>query len=152
MKETEIIENVIGTLVAYHKKQKSFNTIFSNEPVMSKAIEVFDNEILEMVDHIFDSMGIPTDEPKNKYDEKNWTRDVCTALIKIAAKNEKYVAPAVELVSNWKHLSEYTTKVETRTWFNYDQLLDEHLTGYKTWHEKQREKDKENARCKIEAE
>ncbi|MFB8425071.1 hypothetical protein ACFC4S_23930 [Priestia megaterium] len=71
MKETEIIENVIGTLVAYHKKQKSFNTIFSNEPVMSKAIEVFDNEILEMVDHIFDSMGIPTDEPKNKYDEKN---------------------------------------------------------------------------------
>ncbi|MFB8425070.1 hypothetical protein ACFC4S_23925 [Priestia megaterium] len=55
-------------------------------------------------------------------------------------------------MSNWKHLSEYTTKVETRTWFNYDQLLDEHLTGYKTWHEKQREKDKENARCKIEAE
>lgn len=151
MNQTKIIEGVIGTLESYHRKQKSFNAIFLNEPVMSKTIEVFDNEMLEMVDYVFDLLGIPTEEPESKYDEENWTRNVCSALIKLAAKNEKYVEPAVELIINWERLSDYTTKVETSTWFNYNQLLDEHLTGYKTWHEKQRKKDKEKAKDKIQA-
>lgn len=53
---------------------------------MSKAIEVFDTEINEMVDHVFDLIGIPNAESTDKYNGKNWTRDVCTKLIKIAAK------------------------------------------------------------------
>lgn len=57
--------------------------------------------------------------------------------------------PVVELIINWERLSDFTTKVETSTWFNYDQLLDEHLTGYKTWHEKQRKKDKKMQRIKF---
>jgi hypothetical protein len=142
MKQTEILKNVIESLSSYYEKQESFNRIFSHEPVMSKAIEVFDTEMLEMVDHIFDLIGIPNEESPNKYDRKNWTRDVCANLIKIAAKDEKYIEPAVELVSDWKRLGEYTSKVEKSTWFAYYELLDEHLTGYKKWHQDQRDKEK----------
>lgn len=103
----------------------------------------------EMVDHVFDLIGIPNEESNNKYDTKNWTRDVCTNLIKIAAKNEKYVEPAVELISKWKCLDDYTSKVETSTWFSYSKLLDEHLTGYKQWHQEQRNKDKNKGKSKT---
>ncbi|WP_340141854.1 hypothetical protein [Priestia sp. D3YE.R1] len=115
---------------------------------MSKAIEVFDNEMLEMVDHAFDLMGIPNEEFPDKYDRKNWTRCVCTNLIKIAAKNEKYVEPAVELINNWENLTDFTSKVESHTWFHYDPLLDEHLTGYKKWHEEQRQMEKTKTKSK----
>lgn len=142
MKQTEILKNVIESLSNYYKKQESFNRTFLNEPVISKAIEVFDTEINEMVDHVFDLIGIPNEESADKYERKNWTRDVCTNLINIAAKNEKYVEPAVELISDWKSLRNYTSKVETSTWFYYHQLLDEHITGYKKWHQEQRDKDK----------
>ncbi|MED3972925.1 hypothetical protein COM86_09445 [Priestia megaterium] len=148
MEHQKILENVIETLSNYYKKQKSFIRIFLNEPVMSKAIEVFDNEMLEMVDHAFDLMGIPNEESPDKYDKKNWTRGVCTNLIKIAAKNDKYVEPAVELINNWENLTDFTSKVESHTWFHYDQLLDEHLTGYKKWHEEQRQMEKTKTKSK----
>jgi hypothetical protein len=142
MEQNEVLENVIKSLSNYYKKQKSFNRIFTNEPVMSKAIEVFDSEMLEMIDHVFDLIGITNEESTNIYDEEDWTRRVCKNLLIIAAKNEKYVEPAVELIINWENLSEHTTKVETSTWFNYEELLGEHLTGYKKWYEEQRVKQK----------
>jgi hypothetical protein len=142
LKQTEILKNVIGSLKQYHLKQESFKQIFSNEPVMSKAIEVFDTEMDEMVEHIFDLIGIPNGESSNnKYERKNWTRDVCTNLVKIAAENEKYVEPAVELISDWKRMGTYTAKVEKHTWFGFYELLDEHINGYKNWEEEQRIKD-----------
>ena len=149
MEQSEILKNVIESLSDYYEKQNSFNRIFLNEPVVSKAIEVFDTEINEMVDHVFDLIGIPNEESTNKYNRKNWTRDVCTKLIEIAAKNEKYVEPAVELISDWKCLGDYTMKVETSTWFGYYQLLDEHITGYKKWHQEQRDKDKDKGNSKT---
>jgi len=142
MEQNEILVNVIKSLSNYYQKQESFDRIFTNEPVMSKAIEVFDNEMLEMVDHVFDLIGITNEESTNKYDEENWERRVCKKLLINAAINEKYVEPAVELIINWENLSDYTTKVETSTWFNYKELLGEHLTGYKKWHEEQRVKQK----------
>lgn len=142
MEQKAILKNVIKSLSNYYEKQKSFKRVFLNEPVMSKAIEVFDTEMNEMVDHLFDLIGIPNEEYSDKYGRLNWTRDVCTNLIEIAAKNEKYVEPAIELISDWKKLSDYTSKVETHTWFGYYKLLDEHITGYKKWHEDQRDKEK----------
>lgn len=63
MKQTDILKNVIESLSNYYEKQESFNRIFFNEPVMSKAIEVFDTEIEDMINYIFDLMGIPNEEP-----------------------------------------------------------------------------------------
>lgn len=143
MEQKEILKNVITSFSNYYEKQKSFKRVFLNEPVMSKAIEVFDSEMNEMVDHVFDLMGIPNEESSDKYDKLNWTRDVCTNLIEIAANNEKYIEPAIELISDWANLNDYTSKVEKHTWLRYHQLLDEHITGYKKWHEEQQlEKEK----------
>ncbi|MEE3951662.1 hypothetical protein [Peribacillus frigoritolerans] len=142
MKQKEILKNVIKSFSNYYEKQKSFKRVFLNEPVMSKAIEVFDTEMNEMVDHVFDLIGIPNEESLDKYDRLNWKRDVCTKLIKIAAENEKYIEPAIELIYDWGNLEDYTSKIETHDWFRVHQLLDEHITGYKKWHEEQLEMEK----------
>lgn len=110
MEQKEILKNVITSFSNYYEKQKSFKRVFLNEPVMSKAIEVFDSEMNEMVDHVFDLMGIPNEESSDKYDKLNWTRDVCTNLIEIAANNEKYIEPAIELISDWANLNDYNFK------------------------------------------
>ena len=144
MEQKEILNNVIRSFSSYFEKQKSFKRVFLNEPVMSKAIEVFDTEMHDMVDHVFDLIGIPNEESSDKYDRLNWTRDVCTNLIKIAAKDEKYVEAAIELISDWEGLGDYTLKVENHTWFHYNQLLEEHITGYKKWHEEQKRNKKKN--------
>jgi hypothetical protein len=149
MEQKEILKNVIKSLSNYNEKQESFKRCFLNEPVMSKAIEVFDTEMNEMVYLVFDLIGIPNEESSDKNDRLNWTRDVCFNLINIAATNEKYVEPAVELISCWKNLTDYTSKVETHTWFRFHQLLDEHITGYKKWQEKQREKGKGEVNSKT---
>ncbi|MGE7649135.1 hypothetical protein ACQKM1_15290 [Peribacillus frigoritolerans] len=149
MEQKEILKNVIKSFSNYYEKQKSFKRVFLNEPVMSKAIEVFDTEMNEMVDHIFDLIGIPNEEYSDKYDKSNWTRDVCINLIEIAAKNEKYIEPAIELISDWVNLGDYTSKIESHTWFRYYQLLDEHITGYKNWHEEQLEKEKGKGKSKT---
>ncbi|CAK6471652.1 hypothetical protein BFRIG_01368 [Peribacillus frigoritolerans] len=145
----EILKNLIKSFSNYYEKQNSFKRVFLNEPVMSKAIEVFDTEMIEMVDYVFDLIGIPNEDSLDKYDRLNWTRDVCTNLIEKAAKNEKYIEPAIELISDWEKLSNYTSKVETHTWFRYYQLLDEHITGYKKWHEEKREKEKGRGKVKL---
>lgn len=148
MEQIEILKNVIKSFSNYYEKQKSFKR-FLNEPVMSKAIEVFDAEMNEMLDHVFDLIGIPNEESSDKYDRLNWTRNVCTNLIEIATKNEKYIEPAIELISDWGNLEDYTSKVETHDWFRYYQLLDEHITGYKKWHEKQLVKEKGKGKSKT---
>ncbi|MFP3511330.1 hypothetical protein SB775_17095 [Peribacillus sp. SIMBA_075] len=78
MEQKEILINVIKSFSNYYEKQKSFKKVFLNEPVMSKAIEVFDAEMNEMLDHVFDLIGIPNEESSDKYDRLNWTRNVCT--------------------------------------------------------------------------
>ncbi|ASS95094.1 hypothetical protein [Peribacillus simplex] len=150
MEQKEILKNVIESLSNYYEKQKSFKRVFLNEPVMSKAVEVFDTGMNEMVDHIFDLIGIPNEESSdNKYETSNWTKRVLTNLIDIAAKEEKYIESTIELISDWKNLSDYTSKVESHTWFGYRQLLDEHITGFKKWHEELREKEKGKGKSKT---
>lgn len=141
MDKEKILKNVIKSFSDYNAKQKSFKRIFLNEPVMSKAIEVFYDEMVEMLGHIFDLLEIPREE-SDKDRDSNWTRDICFGLIKIAANNEKYVEPTIELVLDWKNLNDYTSRVETHNWFHFEELLDEHLTGYKKWYEKQQKRER----------
>ena len=149
MDTKQVLKKVIKSLASYQEKQKSFKKIFVNEPVMSKAIEVFDSEMDEMIESVLELIGVPEDQnPNDKYDSENWTRDVCADLIKSAAKNEKYIEPAAELISDWENLSDYVSRVESTTWFHYNQLLDDHITGYKNWHEKQLKNEKDKGKGK----
>ena len=52
----------------------------------------------------------------------NWSRKVCTNLIIEAAKNKEHLEAAVDLISKWENLSDYTKKVENQSSFNYDRL------------------------------
>ncbi|ALC91575.1 hypothetical protein AM500_18625 [Bacillus sp. FJAT-18017] len=144
-----LLEKVINTLSDYYEKQDSFKNVFQHEPIMSKAIEVFDEEMLNMIDIVLELIGIPNEESSEKYSRENWTKSVCSNLIKIAAQDKKFIVPAAELISNWKCLSDYTSKIETHTWFYYTQLLEEHITGYKKWHENQQKKEKEKGKNKT---
>ncbi|WP_216830592.1 hypothetical protein [Alkalihalobacterium elongatum] len=138
MDNNKVLKKLISTLSSYNSKQSSFVDLFEKNPVLSKAIEVFNDDIDSMIYLVFDQMGIPEEDEDNKYERKNWTRDVCFSLIHKAAKNDKYVEPAVELIADWKRLRDYTSKVDSHSWFYYDHLLEEHLTGYQAWHKQKR--------------
>lgn len=131
MDQQEILKNTIKTFSNYYEKQRSFESIISYDPVISKALEVFDVDMEEMAQRVFDLMKIPFEDSPEKNGRENWTRDICLSLIKLAAEEEKYIAPAVELITDWRNLNDYTSKVKSHTWFYHSQLLDAHLSGYK---------------------
>ncbi|WP_273837305.1 hypothetical protein [Guptibacillus sedimenti] len=142
MEREKVIKKVILTVASYNKKKDSFKKVL-NDPVTTKAVEVFDEDISELIDSMLDLLGLPPEgEDDSTYERKDWHRDVCANLIDQAASNEKYIDPAVEMISDWENLNECTEKVESHSWFYYKGLLDAHLTGYKKWHEEQRELEK----------
>src|SRR5690554_3319321 len=106
MDHQQVLKELIQTLSYYRKKQSLFMELFEENPVLSKVIEVFDEEMDTMIYLVFDQMGIPEEVEVNKYGRKNWKRNVCFHLIQQAASNEKYVEPAVELICDWEKLTE----------------------------------------------
>lgn len=147
MEKEEIILDVITTLHNYYEKQESFRKTFPDQPAITKAIEIFDVEMDEMIDSVLDLIEVPSEETNERYNKINWTRGVCTNLIKNAAKYPEFKQPAAEMILDWKNLEAYTSRVDKHTWFHYTELLEEHLTGYKKWHEKQREENKNDKKA-----
>lgn len=144
MEREKVVKKVILTVAGYKKKKSSFKKELNN-PVTTKAVEIFDEDINELIDSVFDLLGFPTEcEDNNPYERENWYRRVCASLIDEAASNEKYIDPAVELISNWENIRDNVEKVEKVTWFYHEKLLESHLTGYKKWHEEQRKQEKKS--------
>lgn len=71
-------------------------------------------------------------------------------LLFCATQEEKYVKPAAEIISDWGNLPKYISRIESTTWFYPEDLLDEHITGYKKWFEQQREEKKEDNQAKTD--
>ncbi|MYL65493.1 hypothetical protein GLW07_19220 [Bacillus hwajinpoensis] len=149
MHREKVIKNVINSLSNYYRKQESFKRVFSNEPIMEKVSETFDAEIFDLIDSIFDMLGLPEKDEidserecpnhtskgkkylvlKAQKSEKgeglNWSRKVCDNLIIEAAKNKEHLEAAVELISKWENLSNYTEKVENQSSVYYEDFLDQ---------------------------
>ena len=150
MHRETVITNVINSLSNHYKKQESFKRVFSNEPIMEKMSETFEAEIFDLIDSVLDMFGIPEKEEidgeyeypnhaskanlnlvleaqkSEKGEVSNWSRKVCTNLIIESAKNNDHLEAAVDLISKWEYLSDYTKKVEYQTCFNYIDLLEQH--------------------------
>ncbi|MGE6202999.1 hypothetical protein [Guptibacillus hwajinpoensis] len=148
MNTQSTITNVINTLSSYYKKQESFKNIFSNQSIMVKVGETFDEEIFELIDSVLDMLGLPRKEDVevngNNHSIENglnlsleaqlykegfrdqWERKICTNLIIEAAKNKIYLESAVKLVSQWQKLNQYIKEVEKHDCFYYIDLLKKH--------------------------
>ncbi|MCD8509077.1 MAG: hypothetical protein LRY73_03795 [Bacillus sp. (in: Bacteria)] len=70
MDQQEILKNTIKTFSNYYEKQRSFESIISYDPVISKALEVFDVDMEEMAQRVFDLMKIPLKILQRKMEEK----------------------------------------------------------------------------------
>ena len=119
MQHTEILKNAINKISNCYEKEMILSWSFIDDDIKS-----FDTEINEMVDSVFDLIGVPKEQNLDKCKKRKWIRDVCTNLIQIAAKNEKYVEPAVELISDWGNLYDYKSIIETKNTWSYYDLLD----------------------------
>ena len=146
----KIIRKAIEAKKQHLKKQEEFERAFSNDAISFAAL-TFSEGMDKMIEIVLDAVGVPDEQDEsNKYETENWRRDVCKQLIKRAAKESKYIEPAVELICDWENLETYTSKVETLSWFYYEKLLDEHLVGYKNTAEKEvKETDKPNRKIKT---
>ncbi|MGD6846303.1 hypothetical protein [Rossellomorea aquimaris] len=126
MERKSVVKELITIFSKYHKKHESFKEFCLENPVLEKSIEVFDEELEDLIYLNLKQLGICENDETEQYCKENWTINTCYNLIKLASEDDKYVKAAIDIVSDWENLKTYTSKVESHTWFYYKDVLVEH--------------------------
>ena len=153
MKETkQIIEELIDVQIGYYQDRKEISKYLEDQPVVLAMLESYTKRINSITDIIIDDILEIPDEPSNcKYEKENfYKRSTKGILAYTVSTNGKYKDSAIELILDWKGLSEATDKLEEHGWFYYEQLLEEHNEGFPTY-KQQLEKEKKKSTKKTSA-
>lgn len=118
------IEKIINIHAKLYKYNNFFEKTYLSNEILLKELELFDDLILDQTNILLDILGIPKGEKNKKCGEAD-ARDICTNLISLASKEPKWMKAAIELIVNWESFTDLIPKVQTRTWFYYEDLLTE---------------------------